>query len=55
MLCYIRSVNAFDLNSGNAVSKKLALELNKVFFEAIVSYGYKKDALKILRKSKEIS
>jgi len=36
----------------STVSKKLALELNKVFFEAIVSCGYKKDALKILRKKK---
>tara|TARA_Y100001970_G_scaffold240086_1_gene302563 strand:- start:1407 stop:2948 length:1542 start_codon:yes stop_codon:yes gene_type:complete len=38
----------------STVSKKLALELNKVFFEAIVSYGYKKDALKILRKKKNV-
>jgi len=38
----------------STVSKKLALELNKVFFEAIVSCGYKKDALKILRKKKNV-
>ena len=36
------------------ISKKLALELNKIFFEVIISKGFKKDALKILRKRKNI-
>jgi len=36
------------------ISKKLALELNKTFFEAIVSRGFNKDALKILKKKKNI-
>ncbi len=36
------------------ISKKLAIELNKIFFEVIVSKGFKKDALKILKKKKNI-
>jgi len=36
------------------VTKKLALELNKIFFEVIISKGFKKDALKILKKRKNI-
>ena len=36
------------------VSKKLAIELNKVFFEVIISNGFEKDALKILKKRKNI-
>ena len=36
------------------ISKKLALELNKFFFEVILSKGFKKDALKILKKRKNI-
>ena len=38
----------------SVVSKKLALELNKIFFEVIVSKGFKKDALRILKKRKDI-
>ena len=38
----------------SSVTKKLALELNKIFFEVIVSKGFKKDALKILKKRKNI-
>ena len=34
----------------SVISKKLATELNKVFFEIILSQGFKKDALKILKK-----
>jgi len=37
------------------ISKKLAFELNKVFFEVIISKGFKKDALMILKKRKNIS
>ena len=36
------------------ISKKLAIELNKIFFEVIISRGFKKDALKILKKRKNI-
>ena len=36
------------------VSKKLAIELNKIFFEVIVSRGFEKDALIILKKRKNI-
>ena len=38
----------------STISRKLALELNKVFFEIIISKGFKKDALKILKKRKNI-
>jgi len=38
----------------STVSKKLAIELSKVFFEVVVSKGFQKDALKILRKKKNI-
>ena len=34
------------------ISKKLALELKKVFFEIIISKGFEKSALKILKKRK---
>lgn len=34
------------------ITKKLALELNKIFFDVIISRGFKKDALKILKKRK---
>ena len=36
------------------ISKKLASELNKVFFEVIISRGFKKDALMVLKKKKNI-
>ncbi len=36
------------------VTKKMAIELNKFFFEIILSKGFKKDALKILKKKKNI-
>ena len=38
----------------SVISKKLAIELNKKFFEVIVSKGFKKDALKILKKKKNL-
>ena len=38
----------------SVISKKLSLELNKVFFEVIIAKGFKKDALKILKKRKNI-
>ena len=38
----------------STISRKLALELNKIFFEVIMSRGFKKDALKILKKRKNI-
>tara|TARA_Y100000590_G_scaffold302454_1_gene340964 strand:- start:4122 stop:5651 length:1530 start_codon:yes stop_codon:yes gene_type:complete len=36
------------------ITKKLALELDKIFFEVIISRGFKKDALKILKKRKNV-
>ena len=36
------------------ISKKLAIELNKTFFEVIISKGFKKNALKILKKRKNL-
>ena len=36
------------------ITKKLALELNKIFFEIVISRGFKKDALKVLKKRKNI-
>ena len=38
----------------SAISKKLALELNKIFFEVIISRGFKKGTLKILKKRRNI-
>jgi len=38
----------------SVVSKKLALELNKIFFEVIISKGFEKNALKILKERKNI-
>ena len=38
----------------STISRKLALELNKIFFDVIMSRGFKKDALKILKKRKNI-
>ena len=43
---------AVAINS--VISKKLALELNKIFFEIILSRGFNKDALSILKKKKNI-
>ena len=36
------------------VTKKLAIELNKIFFEIIIAKGFKKNSLKILKKRKNI-
>ncbi len=36
------------------IKKKLALTLNKTFFEAIISRGFERNALKILKKRKNI-
>ena len=36
------------------ISKKVALDLNSIFFEIILSKGFKKDALKILKKKKNV-
>jgi len=38
----------------SVVSKKLAIQLNKKFFEIILCRGFKNDALKILKKKKNI-
>ena len=36
------------------ISKKMAIELNKVFLEVIVANGFEKDAIKILKKKKNL-
>ncbi len=36
------------------ISKSLALELNKIFFEVIISKGYEKNAIKILKTRKNL-
>ena len=36
------------------ITKKLALEINKIFFEVVISRGFKKDSFKILKKRKNI-
>ena len=38
----------------SVVTKKLALELNNVFFEVILSKGFEKNALKILKRKKNL-
>jgi phosphoribosylaminoimidazolecarboxamide formyltransferase / IMP cyclohydrolase len=38
----------------STISRDLALELNKIFFEVIVAKGFKKEAIKILKKKKNI-
>ena len=38
----------------SVVSEKLALELNKTYFEVIASKGFQKDALRILKKKKNV-
>tara|TARA_Y100000590_G_scaffold258300_1_gene289973 strand:+ start:2363 stop:3904 length:1542 start_codon:yes stop_codon:yes gene_type:complete len=49
-------VSAFGgvVGINSIISKKLAVELNKVFSEVILSRGFSKDALKILKKRKNI-
>ena len=49
-------VSAFGgvVGINSVVTKKLALELKKNFFEIILSRGFKKDALKILKQRKNI-
>ncbi len=38
----------------SVISKKLATKLSKIYFEVILSRGFKKDALKILKKKKNL-
>ena len=49
-------VSAFGgvLAINSIISKKLALRLNKKFFEVIMCRGFKKDAIKILKKKKDV-
>ena len=49
-------VSAFGgvVGINSTISKKLALELNKVFFEIIIFKDIKKDALKVLKKRKNV-
>ena len=44
--------DVIEINS--IISKRLALELNKSFFEVIISKGFRKNALKILKKKKNV-
>ena len=46
------SISAFGgvVAINSIITKKLAIELNKIFFEVIVARAFKKDALKILKK-----
>jgi len=36
------------------INKKLAIELNKIFLEVVVANGFEKDALKLLKKKKNL-
>ena len=36
------------------ISKKLALEMNKIFLEVIIGNGFDKDAVKILKLKKKL-
>jgi len=49
-------VSAFGgvLAFNSVISKKIALEVNKIFFEVILSKGFHKDALTIFKKKKNI-
>jgi len=49
-------VSAFGgiVGINSTITKKLAFELNKIFFEVIIFKDIKKDALKILKKKKNI-
>jgi len=48
------SISAFGgvVAINSIITKKLAIELNKIFFEVIVAKNFKNDALKILKKKK---
>jgi len=50
------SISAFGgvVAINSILTKKLAMEINKVFFEVIISKGFKKDALKILKRKKNV-
>ena len=48
-------ISAFGGVSCNfKITKKLSLELNKIFFEVIIANGFEKDALKILKLKKNL-
>jgi len=50
------SISAFGgvVAINSKITKKLAIELNKIFFEVIVSKGFAKDALRILKRKKNV-
>mgnify|MGYP001239565898 CR=1 FL=1 len=54
LICDPTSAFGGVVGVNSIVTKKLALELNKMFFEVILSRGFKKDALKILKSRKNI-
>jgi phosphoribosylaminoimidazolecarboxamide formyltransferase/IMP cyclohydrolase len=48
-------ISAFGgIVSCNFKIKKISLELNKLFLEVIIANGFEKDALKILKKKKNL-
>ena len=50
------SISAFGgiVSCNYKIKKKLAIELNKIFFEVIIANGYEKEALKIFKKKKKL-
>tara|TARA_B100000029_G_scaffold485721_1_gene539338 strand:- start:123 stop:1664 length:1542 start_codon:yes stop_codon:yes gene_type:complete len=54
LLCDPISAFGGVISINSIISKRLAAELNKVFFEVIVAKGFGKDALKILKKRKNV-
>ena len=54
LICDPVSAYGGVLAINSSISKKLAQEINKFFFEIVISKGFKKDVLKILKKRKNI-
>ena len=54
LLCDPISAFGGVVGINSVISKKLALEINNIFFEVIVAKGFKNDALKILKKKKKL-
>ena len=54
LMCDPLSAFGGVIGINSTVSKKLAIELNKIFFEIIISKGFNNDALKILKKRKSV-
>ena len=54
LACDPISVYGGIISCNYKINKKLALYLSKIFFEVIIANGYEKQALKILKKKKNI-